>query len=275
MINYTGRLALLMQDIVSRVPALSFIDMADVLVFARPGRTSAEGAFATCHCLSLPPSEPGYYFWRDRHTSCITRRSEWFVTKSPVVTIGARQIKYMLSFTLPRFPDQSLDKSRKERWYPGLNNTWIAKLDTVVHELYHIDPEHNGIRRVDRGDGAYSVHCHSHQFFEEVAAMVTAYLDTRPDPSAYDFLQYDFGQLEARHGGVVGTSFRTFPSYPHRFLEALPVQPACEADTPGVEIQPIRKGHQPMNYTEEDLHIRQFMKDTSRRLVRKGQFRAA
>ena len=57
----------LMQDIVSRVPALSFIDVADVLVFARPGRTSAEGAFATCHCLSLPPSEPGYYFWRDRH----------------------------------------------------------------------------------------------------------------------------------------------------------------------------------------------------------------
>jgi hypothetical protein len=275
MINYTGRLALLMQDIVSRVPALSFIDMADVLVFARPGRTSAEGAFATCHCLSLPPSEPGYYFWRDRHTSCITRRSEWFVTKSPVVTIGARQIKYMLSFTLPRFPDQSLDKSRKERWYPGLNNTWIAKLDTVVHELYHIDPEHNGIRRIDRGDGAYSAHCHSHQFFEQVAAMVTGYLRTRPDPAAYDFLQYDFAELEARHGGVVGTSFRTFPSYPHRFLEALPVQTACEVDTPGVEVQAIRKGQQPMNYTEEDLHIRQFMKETSRRLVRKGQFRAA
>ena len=31
MINYTERLALLMQDIVSRVPTLSFIDMADVL----------------------------------------------------------------------------------------------------------------------------------------------------------------------------------------------------------------------------------------------------
>jgi len=212
MINYTDRLALLMQDVVSRVPALSFIDMADVLVFARPGRTSAEGAFATCHCLSLPPSEPGYYFWRDRHTSCITRRSEWFVTKSPVVTIGARQVKYMLSFTLPRFPDQSLDKSRKGRWYPGMNNTWIAKLDTVVHELYHIDPEHNGIRRTDRIDGAYSAHCHSHQFFEQVAAMVTGYLDTRPDPAAYDFLQHDFAGLEARHGGVVGTSFRTFPS---------------------------------------------------------------
>src|SRR3981081_4108638 len=113
MINYTERLTLLMQDVVSRVPALSFIDMADVLVFARSGRSNAEGAFATCHCLSLPPrepgsyfwrcrstwggpsaegafapchclslppSEPGYYFWRDRSTRALTRRSEWFVT---------------------------------------------------------------------------------------------------------------------------------------------------------------------------------------------------
>ena len=37
MINYTERLTLLMQDIVARVPTLSFIDIADVLVFARFG----------------------------------------------------------------------------------------------------------------------------------------------------------------------------------------------------------------------------------------------
>ena len=35
MMNYTDRLTVLMQDVVSRVPALSFIDMGDVLVFAR------------------------------------------------------------------------------------------------------------------------------------------------------------------------------------------------------------------------------------------------
>src|SRR5215210_6863534 len=98
MINYTERLTLLMQDIVLRVPELSFINMADVLVFARQGRSNAEGAFATCHCLSLPASEPGYYFWRDRGTGRITRRSEWFVTKSPVVTLGMREMKYLMSF---------------------------------------------------------------------------------------------------------------------------------------------------------------------------------
>src|SRR3954467_14577531 len=146
MINYTERLTLLMQDVVERVPTLSFIDVGSLLVFARSGRSSAEGAFATCHCLSLPPSDPGYYFWRDRATGRITRRSEWFVTKSPVVTLSQRRLKYLVAFVLPRFCDQSFERSRKERFYQGVDAAWIAKLDTVVHELYHIDPEHKGIR---------------------------------------------------------------------------------------------------------------------------------
>lgn len=275
MINYTERLTLLMQDVVSRVPTLSFIDIADVLVFARLGRSNAEGAFATCHCLSLPPSEPGYYFWRDRDTCRITRRSEWFITKSPAVTIGARPVKYMISFTLPRFCDQTLDQSRKERWYRGAGGGWIAKLDTVIHELYHIDPAQNGIRKIDRGDGRYAAHCHSHHFFQQVAEMVTTYLDSRPDPEAYDFLRHDFSALEGRFGGVVGTSFRTFPSYPQRFLEALAQQLPCDADLAHVEVEPIRAGQQPTRYTEDDLHVRQFMTNTSRRLVRTGQYRAA
>ena len=272
MINYTERIALLMQDIVSRVETLSFIDMASVLVFARFGRSHADGAFATCHCLSLPQSEPGYYFWRDRHTGRITRRSEWFVTKSPIVTIGAQPINYLISFTLPRFCDQSLARSRKERFYRRASDIWIAKLDTVIHELFHIDPEQDGIRRLETSDGKYSAHCHTPQFFTQVAEMVSEYLDTHPDPDAYDFLMHDFDTLEARYGGVVGTSFRTFPSYPRRFIERLAEQPACEADLAGVDVEPWRPMQQPLQYTELDLHIRHFTRDTSKRLVRKGQF---
>ena len=54
MINYTERIALLMQDVVARTPRLAFIDLSEVLVFGRFGRSDAEGAFATCHCLTLP-----------------------------------------------------------------------------------------------------------------------------------------------------------------------------------------------------------------------------
>jgi hypothetical protein len=275
LINYTERLTLLMGDIVARVPTLSFIDVADLLVFARAGRSDAEGPFATCHCLSLPPSEPGYYFWRDRTTGQITRRSEWFVTRSPTVTIGPRRLKYMFSFTLPRFCDQSLDRSKKERYYPGVDASWIAKLDTVVHELYHVDPNMCGIRRLERGDGTYSANCHSDRFFEEVAEMVATYLDSRPEPSAYDFLRHDFAALESRYGGVVGTSFRTFPSYPQRYIEPLTLQPPCAPELEDVEVEPINTPRAPRLYTENDIHIRQFGSRSSQRLVRKGAFRAA
>jgi hypothetical protein len=275
MINYTERLTLLMQDIVTRVEPLAFINIADVLVFARQGRTHAEGPFATCHCLTLPPSDPGYYFWRDRDSGRVTRRSEWFVTKSPSVSVSGRPVKYMISFAVPRFCDQTLGRSRKERFYPTGDNAWIAKLDTVVHELFHIDPEQTGIRRLDRGDGSYSTHCHTPRFFEQVAEMVSAYLDTRPDPAAYDFLRFDFETLESRYGGVVGTSFRAFPSYPQRFVERLAHQPACELDPAGIEVEPLRIPQHQQVFTEDDLHIRHFLRAQSRRLIRKGQYRAA
>ena len=274
MMNYTERLTLLTQDIVARVPTLSFIDVADVLIFGRFGRSDAEGAFATCHCLTLPASEPGYHFWRDRATGRLTRRSEWFVTKSPVVSIGNRDLKYLISFALPRFCDQSLDRSRKERFYPGAD-PWIAKLDTVVHELYHIDPRSTGIRRIEREEGTYSANCHGRRFFRQVADMVHTYLNSGPDPTTYEFLAHDFTTLASRFGGVVGPRFRTFPSFPQRYIERLAEQLPCEADAENVQIEPLRVPHQPTRYTEDDLHIRQFSKDTSGRLVCEDQFKAA
>ena len=70
--------------------------------------------------------------------------------------------------------------------------------------------------------------------------MVTTYLASRPEPDAYDFLQFDFDELEARFGGVVATTFRTFPSFPQRYIEPLALQPSCEADADGARIQPLR-----------------------------------
>jgi hypothetical protein len=267
MINYTERLTLLMRDVVSRVGTLSFIDPADVMIFARFGRSNAEGAFATCHCLSLPASEPGYYFWRDRNSGQITRRSEWFVTKSPVVRIHSREMKYLISFTLPRFSDQSLDRSRKERFYRRASDAWIAKLDTVIHELYHIDPEQKGIRRLETSDGRSAAHCHTPQFFAHVAEMVSEYLDSRPDPSVYEFLKHDFDTLEAKHGDVVATSFKPFPTYPQRFIERLPIQPACDVELRDVEVEAWRPRPQRSLYTESDLHVRHFTRAASRQII--------
>ena len=81
--------------------------------------------------------------------------------------------------------------------------------------------------------------------------------------------------LESRHGSIVGTSFRTFPSFPQRYIERLAKQVPSESDAPHVRIEPLRRVQQPTHYTENDLHMRQFSERVSRRLVRKGQFRAA
>jgi hypothetical protein len=271
MINYTERITLLMEDVVRRTPRLSFIDLREVLVFGRFGRSDAEGAFATCHCLTLPESDPGYYFWRDRSTGELTRRSEWFVTKSPEVSVGRRKIKYLISFVLPRFSDQTLERSRKADLYDSGIPGWMAKLDTVVHELYHIDPDETGIRRVARADGTNSPRSHGPGFYEEVAEMVRAYLATGPDPSLYSFLEHDFAGLSERYGGVVATTFRNFPSFPQRYMQALDAPPL----DPEIKIEPLKPATQPVLYTEDDLHIRQFTDSTTRRLTRKGARRAA
>jgi hypothetical protein len=271
MINYTERITLLMQDVVERTARLSFIDLREVIVFGRFGRTDAEGAFATCHCLTLPESEPGYYFWRDRSTGELTRRSEWFVTKSPQVRVGCTSIKYLISFVLPRFCDQSLERSRKMVLYPAGTPPWIAKLDTIVHELYHIDPDESGIRRVSRSDGSDSPRSHGPLFYEEVAAMVKGYLASEPDPRLLEFLHDDFNGLTARHGGVVATTFRNFPSFPQRYMERVNLP----SSDPMLKIEPLKPLTQPVLYTENDLHMRQFTDASARRLTRKGQHRAA
>ena len=148
---------------------------------------------------------------------------------------------------------------------------WVGKLDTIVHELYHIDPSQAGLRRVKCADGSDSERSHGPHFYQDVARMVNAYLASRPDPSLTNFLEHDFQALNDRFGGVVGTTFRNFPSFPQRYMERLEMP----ASDPLVRIEPLKPATQPELYTEDDLHIRHFSESSTRRLTRKGQHRAA
>ena len=47
------------------------------------------------------------------------------------------------------------------------------------------------------------------------------------------------------------------------------------ASDPMLKIEPLKRPTQPLLYTEDDLHIRQFTESSTRRLTRKGQHRAA
>ena len=260
MINYTDHVRRLMEDIVSRVPALSAIDIRDVLVFARLGRTITHGAYATCHSLMLPDSEAAYYFWRDRRTGRLTRRSEWFITRSPHVRVAGRRVTHLISISLPRFCDQTLKGSAKQDTYPHGSDSH-AKLDTIIHELYHVDPHGGGIRASTRSDGRPSAQTHTAQFFRDVLRMVREYLDSRPDPAISAFLTLSFDELAELHGGVAATTFRAFPSFPQRFREPTIEQPRMPR---AAHIVPLdRRQHQRL-YTDADLEIREFLARSTR-----------
>jgi hypothetical protein len=170
------------------------------------------------------------------------------------VRIGGTEVEYLISFALPRFCEQSLRRSRKEVFYPGAE-PWLAKLDTLVHELYHIDPSQPGIRRIERSDGTCSSLSHSPDFLETVSRMVKQYLASGSDPALYDFLRYTFEELTLLYGGVVATTFRNFPSFPQRYMEALTAPPKVQAR---VRVEPVKRSSQPPCYTEDDLDLRQF-----------------
>lgn len=262
-IDYTGHLTTLMADVIRRVPELGFIDLRRVLVFARPGRSSADGPYASCHSLGLPPSEPGYFFWRDVATGAVTRRTEWFVTKSPQVYLEGQLANYMISVALPRFPDQVLSRSHKRAYYPAGTPEWVAKLDTVIHELYHIDPEQTCLRRFTREDGTILDVLHSPTYFQDVARLVRQYLDTSPEPDVVEFLQHDFEGLRTRYGGVAATTFRSFPSYPRRYREVVHDYPVPE-DLRSIPVHKLDEPAPATVFMDEDLQWREFVGHASR-----------
>ena len=252
MFQFTDALSSLVADIVSRVPALGHVRPERTLVFARRGRTGADGPNATCHCLTLPTSEPGYYFWADATTGAVTRRSPWFVTRSPEVVIKGTPIEYMISVALPRFSDQ-VSRRKLER-YSGLAlPPWVVRLDTVVHELYHIAPDAHGLRRLSREDGSIDPRMHPPQFFDDVKHLVCEYLATNPSPDVLEVVRYDFATLQDRYGSVAGTTFRD-GSYPQRYVHVVDEQPL----EPSVLVVPFKDVPTRALYTDADLVVRNF-----------------
>ena len=216
MINYTERIAVLMHDIVVRTPRLSFIDLREVIVFGRPGRSDAEGAFATCHCLTLPESEPGYYFWRDRTTGELTRRSEWFVTKSTLVRIGGTRVKYS-SRSCCRASAINPSNIAQGDLYPPTRPA-AGQVDTLVHDLSHRSRA-SGIRRVSRSTGG-TRRARTAALLRRRRRDGHRYLASGADRRS-TIPEGRLTALTARHGGVVATTFKNFPSFPQRYWKRL------------------------------------------------------
>ena len=148
----------------------------------------------------------------------------------------------MISFALPRFCDQSLDRSRKERFYPGRrrrgsrsSTPWSTSCITSIPSRAASAGSSGKTARTRRN-------CHGHQFFEQVADMVHDYLDSA---SGSGRLRFPPARLRhARRAATAAssaTTFRTFPSFPQRYIERAAKQPACEADATACCVEPLRR----------------------------------
>ena len=258
MINYTERIALVDGRCRPRTPSLSFIEPPEVLVFGRFGRSDAEGAFATCHCLTLPTSEPGYYFWRDRATGELTRRSEWFVTKSPTVRVGPThdQVSDLVrAAAVLRSVARALAQSRALSGRADVGRE--ARHDrarALSHRSRAVRPPPVSSAPTAR-DSARS---HGPQFYEDVAAMVKAYLASRPDPGAVEFLRARLRRAERalrRRGGDDVQEFSVVSAALHGARASMPVDASRCAD------RAAQAADAAGLYTEDDLHIRQFTRE--------------
>ena len=81
--------------------------------------------------------------------------------------------------------------------------------------------------------------------------------------------------MTERFGGVVGTTFKAFPSYPQRYTEACHPQPAPPVEMAGCRVEPVKAPRVATRFREDDIVVREFLPNTSRTMVRKGKFCAA
>jgi predicted metallopeptidase len=165
----------LCEDIVRRTPLLAHVDLSRLLfsiAVARNGRRHGLQARVTPLRFS------------GGALATIHRGKAYQVQR---IVYNRREILYLVTFVLPRF----------------LNRDFDDKLVTIFHELYHISPAFDGDLR--RHNGRYCAHSHSQKKYDDqMAKMVTTYLNDGADPDRRAFLRLSFAQLCRRHGGVTG-----------------------------------------------------------------------
>ena len=179
--DFSAAMWVVCQDMASRLPELSHIDMAAVAVgFSQTRKNVRHGLQA-----SLTPMR-----FQGGALEGV-RRGRRYTTQRQYAADG-REYLYLLNFYLPRF----------------LNHPLEEKLTTITHELWHIGPEFDGDLR--RHEGRCYAHGPSETEFDRVSVgLAQAWLALGPPHHVYAFLDHTFVELAAEHNGVYGKRIRT------------------------------------------------------------------
>ena len=175
--DYTAALASVIADVAGRVPEFAHLRPGEMLVTVTAARKrTRHGLQARVTPMRF---QNGAKFKRVRGALYQVQR----------VTVGGREVLYVVTFCVPRFLDQPFEE----------------KLLTILHELYHISPAFDGDLR--RHPGRCYAHSHSQEGYDaHVGTLVRAYLAGGPDPELVAFLRLNAAQLAARHGRAVGAA---------------------------------------------------------------------
>lgn len=171
----------LCSDMVSRVESLRHIDLERVAIrFCQTRRSGHYGIQA-----SLTPL-------RFAGGAQETRKRGRRYTVQPIRDPRGCEMLYLLSFYLPRF----------------LDRPFHDKLNTVLHELWHIGPNFDGDLR--RHEGRCYAHSSSQkQYNAAIETLASEWLSLSPPEDLYDFLRLGFRELTQRHGPVYGRRIPT------------------------------------------------------------------
>ncbi|MFO0870569.1 MAG: putative metallopeptidase [Pirellulales bacterium] len=177
--DFTHRMRVLCADMVQRLPELAHIDLARVgFSIARARSRSPYGFFA-----SLTPL-------RFAGGATQTQRRGRTYRIQRVEDREGREMLYILTFYLPRFQDLDLRE----------------KLITVLHELWHVNPEFNGDLR--RHPGRCYAHTGSKEGYDEaMGVLADRWLRLDPPTDTYDFLHHGFDELQRQYTAIVGTRY--------------------------------------------------------------------
>jgi hypothetical protein len=174
--DYTRHARVLCADMTSRLPELEHIDLDRVAVAVTQARAS--GRYGVQATLTPMRFEGG---------ATTGERNGRRYTAQQLLDEEGRELLYILTLFLPRFQNQSL----------------AEKINTMLHELWHISPACDGDLR--RFAGRCYAHGRSQKEYDaQVDQLARRWWADRPPASLYEFLRLDFRQLRKRHGAIYG-----------------------------------------------------------------------
>ena len=174
--DYTSAIAAVCSDMCYRIPELRHIDMNRVAVgFSQTKNSEPFGVFASTTPLRFENGE-----------SYCNRRGRFWTLQQLFRPDGVEYL-YILYFYVPRFIELPLSQ----------------KLDTIVHELYHVNPFFNGDLR--RFAGRRFAHGSKKQYDKIVNGLVQYWLKSNPPNDIWEFLCYNYRDLMTKYGKLSGT----------------------------------------------------------------------